>query len=131
MRRRPPRSTRTDTLFPYTTLFRSEFECHRVGQAGDEHGVVVVEPVQVVVGDRQAEQDLALVVEVVLALGDQLRMVGVGQGPGRDAGAAVVADAAGTAVNAVAGANVDRPVGRAHGGRNSVVTGKGVCGTVK
>src|SRR3546814_8070697 len=25
MRRRPPRSTRTDTLFPYTTLFRSVF----------------------------------------------------------------------------------------------------------
>src|SRR3546814_14770861 len=24
MRRRPPRSTRTDTLFPYTTRFRSE-----------------------------------------------------------------------------------------------------------
>src|SRR3546814_18638067 len=24
--RRPPRSTRTDTLFPYTTLFRSFFE---------------------------------------------------------------------------------------------------------
>src|SRR3546814_4476816 len=24
MRRRPPRSTRTDTLFPYTTLFRSK-----------------------------------------------------------------------------------------------------------
>src|SRR3546814_765592 len=34
MRRRPPRSTRTDTLFPYTTLFRSElyalsFDAHR------------------------------------------------------------------------------------------------------
>src|SRR3546814_4758680 len=29
MIRRPPRSTRTDTLFPYTTLFRSE--------GGDEH----------------------------------------------------------------------------------------------
>src|SRR3546814_10803542 len=34
MIRRPPRSTRTDTLFPYTTLFRSprtavrEFPCH-------------------------------------------------------------------------------------------------------
>src|SRR3546814_15208995 len=28
MNRRPPRSTRTDTLFPYTTLFRSD----RVGQ---------------------------------------------------------------------------------------------------
>src|SRR3546814_14158918 len=26
MIRRPPRSTRTDTLFPYTTLFRSKVE---------------------------------------------------------------------------------------------------------
>src|SRR3546814_1580804 len=26
MIRRPPRSTRTDTLFPYTTLFRSQAE---------------------------------------------------------------------------------------------------------
>src|SRR3546814_17474945 len=31
--RRPPRSTRTDTLFPYTTLFRSDR--HRRGLAGD------------------------------------------------------------------------------------------------
>src|SRR3546814_20098262 len=30
MIRRPPRSTRTDTLFPYTTLFRSD-EGHRRG----------------------------------------------------------------------------------------------------
>src|SRR3546814_1617088 len=29
MIRRPPRSTRTDTLFPYTTLFRSQQQ-HRV-----------------------------------------------------------------------------------------------------
>src|SRR3546814_19878857 len=28
MLRRPPRSTRTDTLFPYTTLFRSPFYTH-------------------------------------------------------------------------------------------------------
>src|SRR3546814_13561707 len=27
MIRRPPRSTRTDTLFPYTTLFRSQHQC--------------------------------------------------------------------------------------------------------
>src|SRR3546814_21148849 len=27
MIRRPPRSTRTDTLFPYTTLFRSNILC--------------------------------------------------------------------------------------------------------
>src|SRR3546814_19629639 len=31
MIRRPPRSTRTDTLFPYTTLFRSAVE------TGEEH----------------------------------------------------------------------------------------------
>src|SRR3546814_1014969 len=29
MRRRPPRSTRTDTRCPYTTLFRSTFACRR------------------------------------------------------------------------------------------------------
>src|SRR3546814_12707270 len=33
MIRRPPRSTRTDTLFPYTTLFRS------VGRGGAQHGI--------------------------------------------------------------------------------------------
>src|SRR3546814_17100892 len=31
MRRRPPRSTRTDTLFPYTTLFRSTATMPRSG----------------------------------------------------------------------------------------------------
>src|SRR3546814_7014358 len=30
MIRRPPRSTRTDTLFPYTTLFRSLVDCRCV-----------------------------------------------------------------------------------------------------
>src|SRR3546814_18971886 len=30
MSRRPPRSTLTDTLFPYTTLFRSDLEARRV-----------------------------------------------------------------------------------------------------
>src|SRR3546814_17708714 len=35
MRRRPPRSTRTDTLFPYTTLFRSPDR-----HVDDEVGVV-------------------------------------------------------------------------------------------
>src|SRR3546814_18653966 len=52
MIRRPPRSTRTDTLFPYTTLFRSRCPdapmIMIVGAAGDrdtrafgnEHGLV-------------------------------------------------------------------------------------------
>src|SRR3546814_5850523 len=34
MIRRPPRSTRTDTLFPYTTLFRSTCPHGRGGRAG-------------------------------------------------------------------------------------------------
>src|SRR3546814_1813054 len=33
MIRRPPRSTRTDTLFPYTTLFRSYIYSQRTGGA--------------------------------------------------------------------------------------------------
>src|SRR3546814_11574812 len=33
MIRRPPRSTRTDTLFPYTTLFRAEAGARPVGHA--------------------------------------------------------------------------------------------------
>src|SRR3546814_13341319 len=32
MIRRPPRSTRTDTLFPYTTLFRSSLASHPNGR---------------------------------------------------------------------------------------------------
>src|SRR3546814_14417550 len=38
MIRLPPGSTRTDTRFPYTTLFRSEFDHHRaVRRADGEH----------------------------------------------------------------------------------------------
>src|SRR3546814_19435341 len=54
MIRRPPRSTRTDTLFPYTTLFRSEIMAERwkqgtpVGQTQSSErfrsGQIVVDP---------------------------------------------------------------------------------------
>src|SRR3546814_12118335 len=37
MKRRPPRSTRTDTLFPYTTLFRSQFPACRKYVLGSMH----------------------------------------------------------------------------------------------
>src|SRR3546814_4450149 len=43
MIRRPPRSTRTDTLFPYTTLFRSEAVNLGDGVHGHEADVVPVE----------------------------------------------------------------------------------------
>src|SRR3546814_3649985 len=36
MIRRPPRSTRTDTLFPYTTLFRSRTDAHHYVKFLDE-----------------------------------------------------------------------------------------------
>src|SRR3546814_6489663 len=46
MRRQPPRSTRTDTLFPYTTLFRSHAHAHpearrRVGRDGQAQNLDV------------------------------------------------------------------------------------------
>src|SRR3546814_12624003 len=41
MIRRPPRSTRTDTLFPYTTLFRSIVQWKTIGLIhSDNHGNV-------------------------------------------------------------------------------------------
>src|SRR3546814_2265946 len=45
MRRRPPRSTRTDTLFPYTTLFRSLL--HQPGEGLPLCHLVGVEPRQI------------------------------------------------------------------------------------
>src|SRR3546814_225937 len=39
MLRRPPRSTRTDTLFPYTTLFRSALRRIVTGGTPDDDGV--------------------------------------------------------------------------------------------
>src|SRR3546814_2056845 len=41
MIRRPPRSTRTDTLFPYTTLFRSGTLSLRLIHCVSEHGDIV------------------------------------------------------------------------------------------
>src|SRR3546814_7010119 len=52
MIRRPPRSTRTDTLFPYTTLFRS------AGQAEHEQQFAVkpaLVPIAAVEGEHQPE----------------------------------------------------------------------------
>src|SRR3546814_8599034 len=50
MIRRPPRSTRTDTLFPYTTLFRS-------GLVAQDIGAADVEPQRVghVIADAEIE----------------------------------------------------------------------------
>src|SRR3546814_5550238 len=61
MIRRPPRSTRTDTLFPYTTLFRSL--------------VFAQQPAELVIGQMQKFSSLALVVAAVFErLADQARL---------------------------------------------------------
>src|SRR3546814_8979380 len=44
MIRRPPRSTRTDTLFPYTTLFRSESRQEIIKVAGEKRRGVGRQP---------------------------------------------------------------------------------------
>src|SRR3546814_20078440 len=61
MIRRPPRSTRTDTLFPYTTLFRSV----RLGIAREQQAArrVAVEPMH---GKRPALEAEAQAVEMIL-----------------------------------------------------------------
>src|SRR3546814_2587969 len=41
MIRRPPRSTRTDTLFPYTTLFRSVVDVESIAKMARESGALV------------------------------------------------------------------------------------------
>src|SRR3546814_8310068 len=58
MIRRAPRSTRTNTLFPYTTLFRSDLlgiddgAVDEAGDAGAEFGGHAVRPVQLAVQGR-------------------------------------------------------------------------------
>src|SRR3546814_8029786 len=68
MIRRPPRSTRTDTLLPYTTLFRSGFLYH--GQKGF-NGVAILargtQPVEVqrgLAGEAEDEQSRYLEADV-------------------------------------------------------------------
>src|SRR3546814_8116888 len=54
MIRRPPRSTRTDTLFPYTTLFRSEKVEASAAEIQADGGQA-----RALVGDASQEEDAA------------------------------------------------------------------------
>src|SRR3546814_14519037 len=54
MFRRPPRSTRTDTLFPYTTLFRSMPGAHQHDVAREDPGSSPGQAVQVTAADLLA-----------------------------------------------------------------------------
>src|SRR3546814_7284279 len=57
MIRRPPRSTRTDTLFPYTTLFRSYDDLNLSSVEGRERLTTRVKyAVRKVCGSRRSEE---------------------------------------------------------------------------
>src|SRR3546814_9502600 len=67
MIRRPPRSTRTDTLFPYTTLFRAVTGAGEVIRCGGATSKAAsgYDFTRFIVG---SEGTLALIVEATLAL---------------------------------------------------------------
>src|SRR3546814_982387 len=83
MIRRPPRSTRTDTLFPYTTLYRSVLDClideilQRLAadQAFAEHRPV---------GDRRAIQRKRHLLQVEAAVAGRIQRAGDAAGAGAD-----------------------------------------------
>src|SRR3546814_14452204 len=56
MIRRPPTSTRTDTLFPYTTLFRSG-----VGEVGLEAGAQLLESLLLIAEEGEGRRVAVLV----------------------------------------------------------------------
>src|SRR3546814_8759480 len=72
MIRRPPRSTRTDTLFPYTTLFRSygrgpvpPIASHRIRGSRLDDGTIMLERRVIGLCDDEPEgKDLAVKIEV-------------------------------------------------------------------
>src|SRR3546814_3774964 len=89
MLRRPPRSTRTDTLFPYTTLFRSLViaRCVKIALGIDELLVLGADPPAFLrlLAAREAVDELRPVfdhrrVAVRHGLGRHLRAVGEGAG---------------------------------------------------
>src|SRR3546814_8754027 len=84
MIRRPPRSTRTDTLFPYTTLFRSNApkQCATVGRHQAAHFRIVAEQVPDWEQAARCEKE-ALAVRILTEL-IALGRPAVAEGPGVD-----------------------------------------------
>src|SRR3546814_20711325 len=77
MIRRPPRSTRTDTLFPYTTLFRSQLlkTAKGIVNLGLAHMLVVALASLVVIAhhaDILADEGEAIF-EIMRATGERMR----------------------------------------------------------
>src|SRR3546814_9514289 len=70
MRRRPPRATRTDTLFPYTTLFRSQDQrlAERIDAAGS--------PIVVLLNKWELVDDAEERADVMYQVSEKLRLIG-------------------------------------------------------
>src|SRR3546814_2203509 len=77
MIRRPPRSTRTDTLFPYTTLFRSELVWRR---AEGLEALARDSDVMVIAAKATEENRGMIDASVMDALGQQGLLVNVARG---------------------------------------------------
>src|SRR3546814_10963302 len=60
MIRRPPRSTRTDTLFPYTTLFRSDINTDRARKLADETRSMIVPADEIMAAEADVFSPCAL-----------------------------------------------------------------------
>src|SRR3546814_15338402 len=80
--RRPPRSTRTDTRFPYTTLVRSLAQPALVAAGDGDRGVAVVEAAREVAAGRRRPPERGQLADVDDDLAGELAqaVVVVGQG---------------------------------------------------
>src|SRR3546814_20092566 len=90
MIRRPPRSTRTDTLFPYTTLFRSSLQAHTLWRQcwrrlrTDRDPLLCLSVVEVSVGRYAGKSDLSIAVPLdLVAIGAAVHANAVGARIGR------------------------------------------------
>src|SRR3546814_12068469 len=89
MIRRPPRSTRTDTLFPYTTLFRSDvvigvLDIRPAGQRRDRvsrrHEIEVGRRLLVIPAHTEIERQPIGDLPIVLKVQDELEVVRADEG---------------------------------------------------
>src|SRR3546814_12815249 len=68
MIRRPPRSTRTDTLFPYTTLFRSGYVGRRRRLENVGRGEMAIEPVGLALRSEEHTSELQSLMRISYAV---------------------------------------------------------------
>src|SRR3546814_14833578 len=62
--RRPPRSTRTDTLFPYTTLFRSDKAIDVIDEAGAAQRLLPRSRQKKLIGKAEVEATVAKIARI-------------------------------------------------------------------